>query len=200
MSKIIKQSEFAKMCGLSSGNLRNYIKRGKVSIYEVIGEGNDKQVLIDPANPVNKTFLKERDLLKAKKSFEIHDEETNKQATPGKSKEDSFWLRTKQAELEYKQSRAEMAKIELEQKQGRLIPTEKVIPIIADFVQCYKTSFLQQTELLIRDSFNENELSNEVRTRACSKLIDIANNSSRIAIDSVKKSVLGIANEQKTSV
>jgi hypothetical protein len=204
MSKLISFSDFASLAGIKSNALSVYVTRQKVVIAQTIGFGKEKQVLIDPESLVNKTFLKERELIKARKAYEstektdnTPDNKSNTENKPNLQNSNTYFELTKKAEYEFKKSRAEMAKIDLEQRQGKLIPTEKVKTVTADFVQQYKANFMNQTELLIRDLCNENSLSNEIRTRACSALTDIANEATHIAIESIKKSVLKIVDEQK---
>jgi hypothetical protein len=209
MNNLILYSEFAALAGIKSNALSVYVKRNKVVIAQTIGEGKEKQVLIDPENSVNKTFLKERALLNAKKAYEnkeignsspattIDNETLKINSSVKENKEDSYWSQTKRAEMEFKQSRAEMAKIELEQKREKLIPLDIVLSTALTWAQEYKMNFFNSVDLLIRDLCNEHGISNEDRVKSYSKLIDISNESTNIAYNNISKSLKTITDKQK---
>jgi hypothetical protein len=193
MSKLISFSEFAGLAGIKSNALSVYVNRQKVVIAQSIGEGKEKQVLIDTENPINRTFLKERELIKARKAYESKektasstDNKPNPESKPNIQSSNSYWELTKKAEMEIKQARAEAAKMENERLKGSLVKVDQVKSLVGNFIAEYKANFINQTELLIRDLCNENGISNEVSTRTCSKLIDITNESTKNTVQTLK--------------
>jgi hypothetical protein len=93
--KLLTFAEFASLAGIKSNALSVFVQRSKV----IIASTSGKERLIDPANPVNKEFLKARDLIKARKAFELSDtaKEETKQGTADRG--EGYFAQTKKAEL-----------------------------------------------------------------------------------------------------
>lgn len=165
-----KKAEFAEICGITTSNITQYIKRGKL-----IPSGDYIDDSIDP----NKSFLKKRlELLKIK---EYHDEpapDPQKKPTAGQvikemqykppvhripivpnveptdkhiKKNDLFNLDMEQKELDIEQSREvlELTKIKKEKAMGLVVPTPQVKNLIAQLGKSFTTAFYNTSDVIL---------------------------------------------------
>lgn len=203
---LLKVTEFAEKYGLERTNVYTYKKRGKL----IITEG-----YIDEANPVNKIFVDSREIspkVKVKPSQKKEYETTIPDSQPIEATQEikektrritravsdplylefqaTNKLRVQKTELENR-----LAQIRIDKIEGKLIPTDMVTSNMVQLFTAYKSTFLQQTEQLLRDVLNELQAGNERITRTCSRLTDISNESSKHALTELKMIVQNIINE-----
>ncbi len=192
------KSDFAKICGLTTGNLTNYIKRNKVVL-----SGD----YVDDTVHCNSDFLLKRfDFVKEKPVVEKKVNEPNvsspeiKIPKPGKisTPDDSVYGVEKQLrvqELEKKTVETRLLELKEKKLQGELIPTELVKAVFAQQTQSFITSFNNSIQDMLtlfskKHTLNTNEISEMRGGIAC-----IINESVDKAVDLTEKNIRNIVNE-----
>jgi hypothetical protein len=192
------------MCGLSAGNLSNYIKRGKVIL---TGE------LIDDTKPENIDFLQkfaDRKLEKSNESEQNTGEISNepikstkkepaqRQKTTNESEGEggySLDRKLKAQELKKKEAETRLLNLKEEKIRGEHIPTELIRSIIILQSQSFVTAFKNGMEDFITivaktKGMNVNEVA-----EARGELIRVINTTANKAVDLAKKGVDSIVGE-----
>ena len=154
--------EFATLLDIKTQSVYSYAKRGKILI---------EAGLIDFENPTSKEFLNNRmsDKKQISTETEVVELRTLSQLKAAKLNEDVRFAKTRNLKIE-----------------GLLISTDLVGRAVAEVVQRYKASFVQRTDQLIRDYFNEAQIDNKTIIKAISELTDIANEVSKRANEEAK--------------
>jgi hypothetical protein len=198
---LLKVPEFAEKYGLNRTNVYTYKKRGKLIFLE---EG-----YIDEDDPINKIFIDSRETSAKVKVKPSEKEQPTKvpksvEEPPKQGKRisravnDPLYLefqqtnnlRNEKLQEEIRQSRLRNDRIE-----GRLVSVDAVKKVLGEVINRYKAMYSQQTEQLIRDTLNELQAGNEIITRACSKLTDISNESTKRSIFEIRQNMGNIVNE-----
>jgi len=193
------KKEFADACGMSTGNLSNYIKRLKVVLS---GE------FIDDTNPINIVFLE-----KHKKSEEtiqnvdappkIEPSSTQAQAPnvkPGKNHEDarrSISLDNQIKQLEIEKKGEEITKLQLQNQkaQGDNIPTDLVREVFIRHSKSISSSFKSGVENLIIEFEKMANLTRVQTSKLRGDMINIINSSIENAVVESKKEIGNIVKE-----
>jgi hypothetical protein len=195
------KKEWCELCGVTVGNLHNYINRGKTIM---TADG-----MFDDSEPKNALFLKTRLELLSGKSNEVKEDKAEKAKEPKKSttkaepkaKEsgdgDSYSLerRLKKQELLKKEAETRLLNLKEEKLKGEHMPTEMVKSIVVQLSQSFITAFKDSMEDFITivgksKGMNVNEIA-EYR----GKLSKMINQASVKSVDIAKKSINNIVNE-----
>ncbi len=214
---IYKRSHFAKLCGLTTGNLSNYINRGLVLVKE--------DQTIDTDEFLNEDFLKSRQEKlkeKYKESGETPPEilEKPKKSTKKKAKKkksetweieniqspepkqdnsteayESLDRRLKKQELLKKEAETRLLNMKEEKLKGEHIPTELVRSIILQQSQSFITAFKNSIEDFITLSAKKSNMNVNEIAEARGKITKMINESANKAIVIAKKGVANIVNE-----
>jgi hypothetical protein len=212
---LLKVSEFAKLYNLNRTNIYTYQKRGKL----IIVEG-----YVDDSNPINAIFIKSRETsnrVKArrgeKKEYEttipkpesIEDTEVYKKTKDktnkilsNKSNDTilSDYTRTNQLKEQKLEEEIRLQKLKTDVFEKKLIPVAAIDRTVSEILNRYRVAFLQQTEQLLRDTLNELIAGNEKITYTCSKLTDIANESTKRAANETRAIIKTIINESADNI
>jgi hypothetical protein len=192
------------MCGLSAGNLSNYIKRGKVIL---TGE------LIDDTKPENIDFLQkfaDRKLEKSNESEintgEIVDKHSNntkkepvvrQKTTPEGETEGGYSLdrKLKAQELKKKEAETRLLNLKEEKIRGEHIPTELIRSIIILQSQSFVTAFKNGMEDFITIMAKAKGMNVNEVAEARGELIRVINSTANKAVDLAKKGIDNIVGE-----
>ena len=200
--KIVELKEFAALSNTGTKHISTYLKRGKIIVEKIIGEGKGRRVLIDTDNPLNRNFILSRQTIIAKKEIlqsasvddqlrAVSDDSDKKEdeedtgEKPGNSMV-QLDIQLKKAELKLRNQKQKVNKIIINKAEGRLVPTDVVGRFTSEVIHRYKSTMVQQIDQLIRDYFNTNQVDNKQLTEALSKLIQIANEASHRAVTEAK--------------
>jgi hypothetical protein len=198
------RKDWGLMCGLSAGNLSNYIKRGKVIL---TGE------LIDDSKPENIDFLQKFSGRKQEKSNESEQKpreisEDNKNSTKKEiiqrqkptneaEVEGGYSLdrKLKAQELKKKEAETRLLNLKEEKIRGEHIPTELVRSIVILQSQSFVTAFKNGLEDFITivakaKGMNVNEVA-----EARGELIRVINLTANKAVEQAKKGIDNIVGE-----
>lgn len=205
---LLKVSEFAATYGFVRNNVYTYEKRGKL----IITDG-----YIDEANPINRLFIDSRNHSPKVEASEIKrtasstkhkpenkaiaEKQTRTRTIISNSKDENKYvelIRSRQLQDQKIIEEVRIAKIRADKMEGKLIPVEIVNNGGKEIFNRYKQIFLQQTEQLIRDTFNELLIENKTIKATCSKLVDISNECSNRVFKEFRSLIDGIV-EQSTS-
>lgn len=142
------KKEFAALCGIKSGDLSNYIKRG-----HVIAAGE----YIDDKNELNALFLKKREAkavsvkepkIKAEKvaksAPELSEEDKREQNSLMESERQKRNLSVRSQE-----NTIRLQEMEIQKKQGELIPTKSIRGLIIQHSESMKTAYAGISDNLI---------------------------------------------------
>jgi hypothetical protein len=184
-----KVSKIAEMMCLKAPTIHKWGERGKVLI-----EGGLIDLEIEP----NKTFFTEKGLIAGWQKSEPKKDEGQKSEQgiieikptreTGANSRENVSETQKNNILKRAKTKEELdfLKLRNEKIRGDLIPKDLVGRVTAEVIARYKSTFVQQTDELIRDVCNENGISNEKRTELLTKLTLIANESSKRANQEAK--------------
>lgn len=198
------RKDWGLMCGLSAGNLSNYIKRGKVLL---TGD------LIDDSKPENQDFRKKFTEKKLEKSNEAEQKpaEISNEAPKSTKKEPvqrskttnegegeggfSLDRRLKAQELKKKEAETRLLNLKEEKIRGEHIPTELVRSIIIQQSQSFITAFKNGVEDFITivakaKGMNVNEVA-----EARGELTKVINLTANKAVEVAKKGIDNIVGE-----
>lgn len=176
MPKLTLQ-QLSDVTGITSGNLSNYRKRGKIV--------EDSEGLFNTENKFNKLFLDQKVLKKFNQS-EGGDLDEALDGIP-----DISVSTTRLKFLQANKTEKEIAKLELDiqKKQGEVIPYELIKPIFLQHNMSLLTAFKNAIEDVIRALSKENELSGEQIARVRGEVIEIINAALKNANDVSLKSI-----------
>jgi hypothetical protein len=171
---------FAAKLGVKSQTVNTWGKRGKLLIEA--GKINDK-------NEINSYFLERR----SEETKEVEENKTDKttEKTSSNSTNEAVSSTTKLNVLKVAklQEDYKFAKLRNEKISGKLIQTDIVGFATAEVIMRYKSTFIQQTDQLIRDTLNSLGVDNKILTETLSKLTDIANKASKRANIEAKRAI-----------
>jgi hypothetical protein len=215
---LLKVSEFAEQYGIERENVYTYRNRKRLIIIDgYLDEDNpinrlwieQRKGLLEVKRGRPKSTVKKEPIPKPKKehktvipkkevtSYEYTEDTERTRMVIGRSKDNlssvilyEQELKTQKLEEDLRLSRLKTDKIE-----GKLVPINLVKTSTGEIIVRYKTTFLQQTEQLIRDILNELQAPNEKITGVCSRLVDIANESSKRAVSETKIAIKNIIEE-----
>lgn len=192
--------EFAEMCGMKTGNLTNYIKRGKV--IEKDGE-------IDGNEPINAQFLESRQAKKTKASS--NPQPQKKSSNPGIQKNlldeiEVTETNKKFATLQNQKAKADLDKKLIDTKTARLnyqilkgkhIPTDMVRDVISELGRSILTNYKDSAESFLTEFSHRAALTPEQHAEMKGILINEINQAHTKAIEATKKQVAAIVADFK---
>lgn len=207
--QVITQKDFAKLAGLENKQISVYLKRGKIIANKIIGKGKGRVVTFDVDHPTNKTFLESRmillgnrepehdeitgdlsDLLSSEDEFkDLQDQYVESEEFKNRTKRMSGYeldLELKRAELALRNQKEKIQDLVLAKAKRKLISSDVVSKAVAEVVQRFQASFLQQSDQLVRDLLNTFQADSETITEALSRLTDIANEVSERAVNEAR--------------
>lgn len=176
MPKITLQ-QMSDITGITSGNLSNYRKRGKIV--------EDSEGLFNTENKFNKLFLDQK-VLKKMNTSDASEPDDALDGIP-----DISVSTTRLKFLQANKTEKEIAKLELDiqKKQGEVIPYELIKPIFLQHNMSLLTAFKNAIEDVIRALSKENELNGEQIARVRGEVIEIINAALKNANDVSLKSI-----------
>jgi hypothetical protein len=215
---LYKKSDFAREVGLKTGNLTNYIKRGKVVIRE--------DELIDSEDLVNADFLKKRAEFLAKKAareaesgnLDPAPEEVNpisdpelplSDFPPGDSDQNDeevkriassgglFGLDKMKiaADIQRIETVRDLNLLKIQKEQGEIIPTELMGPIIAQFAMSITSAFRSAADNLLTEFAHKHKIDGESESELRTKIVAITNEAVETAVDESHRAVDRIAGD-----
>lgn len=210
---LYKKAEFAAKCGLSPGNLGNYIKREKVKVMD--------NGMIDDSELVNIEFLKRRESqgktakmtdsaektpVKATKSGKKAKSETNqpenrengeitRQNTPDPDALLQLNKEQKRISIENMQYEQQMKIMQIQKIQGKTIPTELVKLAIAAAFKATHQGFKHYIESLITDIAQSHKMNINQQAEWKGKAIQALNRQISSNNDAYIKAIDNIVNE-----
>lgn len=185
------KKDFSALCGIKSGDLYNYMKRGKVIV-----ENN----LLDDKNPINRTFLDKsiakKPVLAAKKTI---DKKVNVVAPREYNEAEetlSKMLKEKTVlESEQKRNAITLQKIDIQKKRGELIPTYSVNNLFVQHSESIKTAYMEGSDNLIVILAQKHQLSATDVADIRTMFTGIVNKAVDSAIDSTLRQIKTIVRE-----
>jgi hypothetical protein len=197
MSKLTKK-QFADHAGLTTGNLSNYIGRGKV----VVGADD----LIDTLHDVNTAFLQKRAKHLQNITIEPAPAAPTKQLTiekqPGDdvAEEDIPELYISEKRLKHLQGNKteeeiRLKKLEYEKKQGLVLPSELIKPVFLQHNQSMITAFKNATEQMITEFTQVKEFTTEETSYLRGQMIGAINKAAEAGTLTTEKALKRIINE-----
>lgn len=166
---LISKKEFGQRCGLSPGNLSNYIKRGDVVV-------TDKK--IDATLPENIGFLDKR-LRKVNKT----------------TQDQSIDHQIKQIELEKKTQETRLLKLKEQKTLGVLIPTEMVKILFTQHSKSILTAFDNAIDRILTKISKIKKLTNAERSKLRGELKSELNTSVDKSINESKRNIKQMVSE-----
>lgn len=140
---LYSKKDFAALVGIEPKHVSTMKARGKI-VYA------DDPKFIDSADPINKVFIEERALVMAKEGKTVQMPKAGMPAVPGKTdkkepadKDDIYRFEIKRKENEVAIQNLEIAKrrIDIEKKQGDVIPVAPIAGLVFQFKQ-YMLTFM----------------------------------------------------------
>jgi hypothetical protein len=198
-----KRTEFASLCGLSPGNISNYIKRGKIIL-----SGD----YIDDTIPENKTFLDKRKGTIVKLEIEREEDEENeipnvqrpnKKTPPAPNVSNTDEVATylsldrikKALDIEKITEEIQLLKIKKEKLHGEVLPTQLIKTVFIQHSASITTSFKDGIENLLLEISKTKGLSRNETAELRGKMIKIINTSVNDAVSMSQKLVKSIVSE-----
>lgn len=160
---LISKKEFGIRCGLSAGNVSNYIRRGKI----FVTDGK-----IDISLPDNIEFLKGRH-----------------RKTEKGEQEGSLETQLKRIEIEKKQQETNLLKLKEQKTLGILIPTELVKILFTQHSKSILTEFDNSIDRVLTKIAKVKKLSNAERSRFRGELKTELNTAVDRAINESKRKI-----------
>jgi hypothetical protein len=204
------RADYAKICGLSPGNLSNYIKRGKVILS---GEYVDDKV------EQNITFLEKRiatmnqkvpdDSIESIKTAEVETDkpkiekpriQTPNITVPDERDDDNqsfnaLTKREKKVNIQKKEEEIKLLRLKEEKIRGQVIPIDVIKNLFRAHTQSIVTAQKDGIEDLLINISSEARISGEQLARLRGKMVEILNTAVDKAILSTKKNLSSIVNE-----
>jgi len=178
--------EFAKLCGIESGNLSNYIKRGNVVL---------SGVFVDDSIAVNRQFMQRRAQRLAKvgvpEAVSKHDRVGKPKLTDAQNLVDE----KTQADIERIRTVTELNQLKIEKQQGENIPTALVMPLVSQFAHSMIGAFKNGMEAMLVEIGHKKKLSNAEMADLRKVLTAIINKSATDGVEDARKGTANIVNE-----
>lgn len=196
------KADFAKMCGLTTGNLTNYIKRGKVIL-----SGD----YVDDTIPVNKDFLGKR-IDKAEPAPpklhmlrpdpgepEIPDTGEDDEGGEAPGMENFFLLdkKYKAAQLKKVKVDTRLQELKEEKLRGELVPVELIKNLFRAYTQSIITANKDGIEELLINFSAEHRLRGDQLAALRGKVVGILNNSIDKSVAVAQKNLQAVINQVK---
>lgn len=186
------KKDFSTLCGIRSGDLYNYMKRGKV-----VFENN----LVDDKNPLNRAFL---DKYVAKNPVS-----SPKKAVVKKAKEDRMQEYSDNSEVSLtnmlkektvleslqKRNQITLQQIEIQKKRGELVPTHAVNSLFVQHSESIKTAYVEASDNLVVILSQKHNLNAVDIADIRSKFFGIVNKAVDTAIDASVRNMKAIVKE-----
>lgn len=203
-----KRLEFAALCGLTPGNLSNYIKRRKV----VVNDDDE----IDGTLAGNKHFLEKRQAFMANKQLITNEEYEGGPVLVKKGKKNGavivpnpdpvdkiikkdtmFNLDMDQKSLDIRKRQEEIELLELKKQkmQGLLIPTGLVRSVVMTQAESLKIAYNEASENLIIVLGSKKQFSTIEIADIRKELVKIINTAVDNSVDLAKRSIASIVKE-----
>jgi predicted transcriptional regulator len=183
---IYKVSEIATLLGVTRASIYSFGKRG----YLLIENGK-----IDDAKQVNAEYLTRRIKKKAQEESDAQGPEEEEEGRANTGVSVSIHAKLSIMKMAKLKEDTKFAKLRNEKLEGSLIATDIVGMATGEVILRYKSTMVQKIDQLLRDFCNENLISNEIRTKTLSKLVDIANEASQRTIQETKFTIEKIISE-----
>ncbi len=143
-SNLISKTEFCKRCGLSPGNLSNYINRGKVIV-------TDKKIDLELIDNIE--FLKER-----------------RRKIEGSEQSGSLESQLKRVEIKKKKQEINLLELKEQKTIGALIPTEMVKILFIQHSKSILTAFDNSIDKILTKISKVKKLTNAERSKLSGEL------------------------------
>jgi hypothetical protein len=198
--------------GMKTGNLTNYIKRGKVVMS---GE------LIDDSHPINAEFVRKRSKLLVKKAASAAEKGSTAEVPrpPGPKISDpelpitdipdlkdatdddidkiiqqsggilSLENRKIAADIQRIETVRDLNLLKIQKEQGEIIPTELMSPIIAQFAMAITSSFRSAADNLLTEFAHKHKIDSESEAELRTKIVSITNEAVEKAVDESHRAV-----------
>lgn len=205
---LFTKKDFASQCHLTTGNLSNYVKLGKV-----VYSGD----YIDDSIELNRVF---RELRQAKKGLPKSDKPETVKPDPGqpvlksdtkprykepkapnvsspqvKTQLATLITQLKEADVEKRLLENENLRLKIEKARGEVIPVELVKPLVLQNNQAFVTAFLNAADEVIRRFSKKKDLSLDEQATMRGELVDAINAAASKAVLMAVKAAEGIAKE-----
>jgi hypothetical protein len=178
--------EFAKMCGLESGNLSNFIKRGNVVL-----SGD----FIDDTIAVNRQFVQRRAQLQARKGASGRDSGHGKHEPPELTGGQNLIDEKTQADIERIRTVTELNRLKIEKQEGENIPTELVMPLVSQFAHSMIGAFKNGMEAMLVEIGHKKKLTNAEMADLRKVLTATINRAASDGVEDARKATGNIVNE-----
>lgn len=184
------KSDFAKLCGVNSGDLSNYIKRKKVKVR--------KDLRIDDTNPVNRLFLKNILAKRKVKAQPVIETPLNEEEESTKDELVEI-LKTKgDLDLQQRRNNIILQTIDIQKKQGEVIPTPAVRSLILHHSESIKTAYAEASDNLLIIIAQKAQLSSTDLADVRVKFLKLINKAIDTSIETSKKTLHTIVKEYST--
>lgn len=201
MAKIPKK-EFAELCGLTTGNLGNYIKRGHVVCVHD---------LIDTTNPTNLRFLEKRSA-KDKADKQPAEGQKPKKTTAAQPKgkeipdiedltpEEVPSYEESERKLKYldtlkREKEIEKLQIDIDKKKGVVVPSELIKPVFLQHNQNIVQEFKNTADEIVRTFSKKHSLGANEVAEIKGELVACINSAIKKAVHASISQVKNIINE-----
>lgn len=178
------RAEFCDLCGVSSGDLSNYIKRGKVV---VDGDGFDSE------NALNAAFIKKREGRQLKKKS------SSPKVAEKKEKPQGGYVNALQqkaeVDIQAKRQLIELKNLEIRKKLGEMIPTDSVRQIFIMHSENMKTAYMESSDNIIVIMGQRKEFNAEDVAYVRKKFYDLVNKAISDTITATKVSIDNLVKE-----
>jgi len=178
--------EFAKMCGIESGNLSNVIKRGNVVLS---GE------FIDDSIAVNRQFMQKRAQLLARKGVSEKISGQDRYEKPKLTEGQNLIDEKTQADIERIRTVTELNRLKIEKQEGENIPTELVMPLVSQFAHSMIGAFKNGMEAMLVEIGHKKKLTNAEMTDLRKVLTATINRAASDGVEDARKATGNIVNE-----
>jgi uncharacterized protein YcgL (UPF0745 family) len=178
--------EFAKLCGIESGNLSNVIKRGNVVLS---GE------FIDDSIAVNRQFMQKRAQLLARKGVPEAVSKHDKVGKPNLTDAHNLVDEKTQADIERIRTVTELNRLKIAKQEGENIPTELVMPLVAQFAHSMIGAFKNGMEAMLVEIGHKKKLTNAEMADLRKVLTATINRSAQEGVEDARKATGNIVNE-----
>jgi len=207
------KKDFAKLCGMKTGNLTNYIKRGKVV------QESEPPFLIDDTNRINLEFLQNRaDYLERKSqsgetipAIESEIDESTSQSLGGsqdkrplteaehKSNQAIATIerQKKKADLQKKIIDTKKAQLEFKILQGQHVPVELIRDTLTELGKSLLTSYKDSADSFITEVSHRHKMPAPVVAELRGKLVSLINEAHHKAVSTAQRKVAAIVKANK---
>lgn len=207
-----KKRDFAKLVGLTTGNLTNYITRGNVIMSE------ENPGYIDDQHEKNQQFIANRVTFLAKKGdvpeqISAVDPDLGAASVAKEAKNapknlpkadlsaqvytDASRLQREKAEAEIERIRSttRLNELRIQKQEGELIPNSLIKPIMSQLAMSMMSSYKNGANNFVTEIAHQYGLSLEEQTALRSRIIEMVNQCAKDAVADAKKSAQRISDD-----